>query len=80
MVPCVPFAGLPYLEEHPALFYGAGGVVGLVLALVFWRYRRQVAGLLGLAWLIGFMVPLLPVFAAPHHLYLPGSAGRCWSC
>ena len=73
MVPCVPFAGLPYLQAHPALFYGLAGGVGLVLFGVCWRCRHQgVAGLLGLAWLIGFMVPLLPVFAAPHHLYLPG--------
>jgi hypothetical protein len=72
LLPCVPIGGLPYFQARPMLFYGGAVLVGLVLAALFWRHRREPAGWLGPAWLVGFMLPLLPVFASPHHLYLPG--------
>jgi hypothetical protein len=72
LAPSVPFAGLEYLRERPLTFYGLTiGVVAL-LVLVYWRCGWRKPGLLGLAWLMGFMLPVLPVFASPHHLYLPG--------
>ncbi len=79
MVPCVPIAGLPYLREQPLFLYGGAAAIIAVLLLVFagaCRRRERdgvsVAGVLGVAWLIAFTAPLLPVFEAPHHLYLPG--------
>lgn len=72
LIPCVPIGGLAYFEARPFLFYGlSAGVVALSVAVWVWN-RRQLSGLLGPAWLVGFMVPVLPVFASPHHLYLPG--------
>ena len=72
LIPCVPIAGLPYLREHAVAFYGLAAGVGLLVIGVCVRYFRRPPGLVGPAWLIGFMVPSLPVFASPHHLYLPG--------
>lgn len=72
LVPCVPFAGLAYLRERPLVLYGLTLLVVAVIVLVYWGCRRKRPGLLGPAWLVGFMAPVLPVFAAPHHLYLPG--------
>jgi len=72
LVPCVSLAGLPYLRSHPALFYGLSAGVVLVVAAVCVRFWRRRPGLLGPAWLMAFMAPLLPVFESPHHLYLPG--------
>ncbi|MEW6198889.1 MAG: hypothetical protein AB1601_09525 [Planctomycetota bacterium] len=72
LVPCVPVGGLPYFQERPLLFYGlSAGVVALLIGVTL-RCRREPAGLLGPAWLLGFMAPTLPVFVSPHHLYLPG--------
>jgi hypothetical protein len=72
LAPSVPFAGLEYLRERPFVFYGLTlAVLGLLVA-VYWRGWRRPSGLLGLTWLLGFMAPVLPVFASPHHLYLPG--------
>lgn len=80
MVPCVPIAGLPYLRERPLAFYGTAAVVVLLLAAIFVAGVRRrerdgvaVAGVLGVAWLVGFTAPLLPVFESPHHLYLPAA-------
>jgi hypothetical protein len=72
LVPCVPIGGLPYAEAHPLAFYGSASLIAAGLVFLCIWYRRQVAGLLGPAWLFGFMLPVLPVFASPHHLYLPG--------
>ncbi|MFH1747405.1 MAG: hypothetical protein ABIG44_10225 [Planctomycetota bacterium] len=72
LAPCIPFAGMDYLRGQPVLFYSLSALVILiilVLSACFWRRRP---GLLGPAWLLGFMAPLLPVFTSPHHLYLPG--------
>lgn len=72
MIPCVPIGGLPYLQARPLVLYGLAAGVVAILALVLWQHRRRVAGLLGPAWLLGFMLPVLPAFESPHHLYLPG--------
>lgn len=72
LVPCVPVGGLPYFQARPLLFYGLSAAVVALLMVVTIRFRREPAGLLGPAWLLGFMAPTLPVFASPHHLYLPG--------
>jgi hypothetical protein len=71
LAPIVPFAGQDYLRRRPLLLYGlALGAVALIV-LAAGRRQRQKAGLLAPAWLLGFMLPVLPVFASPHHLYLP---------
>ncbi len=72
LIPCVPIAGLPYFQARPAVFYTLGAIVVGLLACVAYRYRRTAAGVLVPVWLAGFMAPTLPVFASPHHLYLPG--------
>lgn len=71
-VPSVPFAGLTYFRGSPLAFYGLSvGVLAIVFALS-WKNRRTPAGILSVAWLFGFMAPVLPAFESPHHLYLPG--------
>jgi hypothetical protein len=72
LVPCVPIGGLPYFQGRPLLFYGLAGAIAVLLVFVGFRYRREPAGALSVAWLVGFMLPVLPVFASPHHLYMPG--------
>lgn len=72
LAPSVPFAGLDYLRGRPLAFYGLSAAVVVLLVAVYARYLRRRPGLLAPAWLLGFMAPVLPVFAAPHHLYLPG--------
>lgn len=73
IVPVVPIAGLPYLRARPWLFYGFAIVALCLVAAVWLRHRSRPAGILGPAWLLGFMAPILPVFSSPHHLYLPGA-------
>jgi hypothetical protein len=70
--PVVPIGGLPYLRTQPVVFYGLAALVLAIVVVFFIRRRDQVSGWLAPAWLFGFLAPLLPVFEAPHHLYLPG--------
>jgi hypothetical protein len=72
LVPCVPIGGLPYLREHALMFYGLTVGALLMLGSVMVLVRRRGVGMLGPAWLLGFIAPVLPAFASPHHLYLPG--------
>lgn len=72
LVPCVPIGGLAYFHERPLVFYGPALLVAGTLAALVVRNRRSVGGLLAPACLVGFMVPVLPAFESPHHLYLPG--------
>lgn len=72
LYPCVPIGGLPYLRERPWMLYLPAVLTLLALMALFWRHRREQAAWLGPAWLFGFMAPVLPAFASPHHLYLPG--------
>jgi len=71
LAPCVPIGGLPYLQARPLMFYGLTALVLALLLVVVLRCRREPAGVLAPAWLLGFMLPVLPVFVSPHHLYLP---------
>ena len=71
-IPVIPIGGIPFLRENALWFYfGAAAVIAL-LAWVVWQRRRDAIGLLGPAWLVLYLFPLLPAFASPHHLYLPG--------
>lgn len=72
LVPCVPFGGLQYLRDIPALFYGASLAILAATAWVAFRPRRRPENMLGLAWFLVFVAPVLPAFESPHHLYLPG--------
>jgi hypothetical protein len=72
LVPCVPIGGLAYFRERPLVFYGLALLVGVALAVLFARNRRDPVGVLAPACLLGFMAPVLPAFESPHHLYLPG--------
>jgi len=72
LIPCIPIGGLPYFQERPLLFYGLAAVALALLLSVTLRFLRRPPGLIVPAWLVGFTAPLLPVFASPHHLYLPG--------
>jgi hypothetical protein len=72
LAPVVPIAGLPYLQSHPALLYVPAVLLAALIAAVWLRGRGEAAGWIGPTWLLGFTLPVLPVFASPHHLYLPG--------
>lgn len=72
LAPIVPFAGLDYLQGRPLAFYGLSAAVLVLLIVVYARRERPQPRWLGPLWLLGFMAPVLPVFASPHHLYLPG--------
>jgi hypothetical protein len=72
LVPCVPIGGLPFCQARPLTFYGLAALVLLALVIICLRWGRGLARVIGPAWLLGFMLPVLPVFASPHHLYLPG--------
>jgi hypothetical protein len=72
LVPCVPIGGMAYFAQRPLVFYGLALLIVAVLLLLIFKHRRRIAGRLGPACLLGFMVPVLPAFESPHHLYLPG--------
>jgi len=76
-VPVLPIAGTDYFRSHPGAFYGtfAGVAVTLLLILSGAHTRRPLLFLL--AWTAVFFVPLLPVFASMHHLYLPSVGAVC---
>jgi hypothetical protein len=72
IVPNVPIGGLPYFRTMPIVFYGLSAAL---LGLLAWNvvgWLRRAPGALGSAWLVFFLLPLLPAFSSPHHLYLPG--------
>lgn len=71
-VPCIPFAGVNYFRQIPLIFYGLTALVLLFIVLAVLSQRRSLGAVLGPAWLGLMMLPVLPVFEAPHHLYLPG--------
>lgn len=80
LVPCVPIGGLAYLRSVPVVFYGMAALMAGSLGLAAWR-RRRVGVALGLVAMLGFMLPVLPAFESPHHLYLPGvGAGLLAGC
>lgn len=72
LVPIIPFGGVRYFREIPAWFYGLTATVLVLPLLCVLLSRRRPAVWLGFAWLLLFMLPVLPAFESPHHLYLPG--------
>jgi len=68
----VPIGGLPYFRARPLVFYGLALLAVILLAVVCVRWWRRGAGALAVVWLGGFLLPVLPAFESPHHLYLPG--------
>lgn len=72
LVPIIPFGGVVYFREIPAWFYGLTAAVLVIPLLCLCFSRRRSAVWLGIAWLFLFMLPVLPAFESPHHLYLPG--------
>lgn len=72
LAPIVPFAGVEYLKANPLPFAALMIVVGGLLLTAWWMGRRCAAVWLAPAWLLLFMLPVLPSFESSHHLYLPG--------
>jgi hypothetical protein len=72
LIPSVPIGGLAYFQARPLLFYGLAIVPVVLVVVAGLRGRQRPLEWLGPAWLVGFMLPILPVFPSPHHLYLPG--------
>lgn len=70
--PLVPITGLNYCRENAWLFYPATGIVVVLMLWIALRARPRVGAVLGPAWVSLFMLPVLPAFESPHHLYLPG--------
>ncbi len=72
--PVVPVGGTEYYAAHPLSFYGTFAAVVIGLALIFGTSPLRRRLVFALAWTAVFQIPLLPVFASMHHLYLPGAA------
>ncbi|MFN0136935.1 MAG: hypothetical protein ACKVS9_12565 [Phycisphaerae bacterium] len=72
IVPVVPFGGLAYFEPRPLLFYGLTVLCMGIMFVAWWANRGTLGAWLGPLALGLLMVPVLPVFESPHHLYLPG--------
>jgi hypothetical protein len=73
-MPIIGFAGLEVLRRQPAGFYGGFAVLaGLWATLLIWLRPPRVVWL-WLALAAVPLVPVLPVFASSHHLYM-ASAG-----
>ncbi|MCG3129052.1 MAG: hypothetical protein CHACPFDD_03961 [Phycisphaerae bacterium] len=70
--PLVPITGLNYCRENAWLFYPATGIIAVLMLWIALRARPRVGAVLGPAWVSLFMLPVLPAFESPHHLYLPG--------
>lgn len=70
-VPIVPIGGVAYLRDIPLVFYGASLALVAFIAVVVYRERRTLRGWIGPVWLVMTMLPVLPAFESPHHLYLP---------
>jgi hypothetical protein len=70
-IPVIPVGGLTFFQGRPAQFYLPFAAVILGWFIVLWIFRRRPGLLLAFGWLLLMMLPLLPVFVSPHHLYLP---------
>lgn len=69
-VPIVGFSGLQTMRANPAAFYGVFAVIaGLCLVAVRWLAVRP-AFVFALCIIVFPLLPVLPVFASSHHLYL----------
>ncbi len=70
-MPIVPLGGLTYFRERPANLYVPFLLIVAVVAVLVWVLRGRRGVLLAPAWIVLMMLPLLPVFSSPHHLYVP---------
>ena len=71
-LPIIPIGGVAYLREHPVFLLTslAFFAVPTLLAVVALRGHRGIR--FGGLWVLLGIGVMLPVFASPHHLYLPG--------
>lgn len=69
-LPVVPGGTSEYAQRTFAFEIGAAVTVAVTFLSV-WLTRRRLI-LLGLAWPAIMLLPLLPLFPSPHHLYLSG--------
>ena len=69
--PVIPIGGLDYLLRHPAFFYGSFTLMLAGLAVVGFELPRRRGLLFAPLWILSCLLPVLPVFASTHHLYLP---------
>lgn len=70
-LPVVPIGSQNYLAGKPIIFYGAFTALLIVGLIVWLAYRRPKSMLWPAVWMGCFLAPVLPVFSASHHLYLP---------
>lgn len=71
LFPVLPIGGMAYLREHVIWFYAAFVVVVAVWGWFLWLTRRRWGLMLAPLWVLLSMLPVMPVFASGHHLYLP---------
>ena len=69
-LPIVGFAGTNLIREHSLPFYASAAVIVAIWALLVWRLPSRRAALFWLAVSVVPLLPVLPVFASAHHLYL----------
>lgn len=69
--PVVPIGGMAYFAARPVAFYGGFALTVLVFTGVWAAYRFRRELLWPVVWIGCLIVPVMPVFASSHHLYLP---------
>jgi hypothetical protein len=74
-LPVIPVGGQAYLAERVFGLYGSFALLVILFLCIWWGYGFRKAWLWPLAWFLCTMLPVLPVFASGHHLYLPGVGG-----
>ena len=77
--PIVGFEGLRSLRDVPGGFYGSFAAIVLAWGSLLWLFRRRRSLRFWLLLAVVPLVPVLPVFASAHHLYL-ASAGMVMAC
>ncbi|MBI4581336.1 MAG: hypothetical protein HY718_16665, partial [Planctomycetes bacterium] len=70
-IPVVPIGGRSYFDERPEIFYKLFVAVLVLLAVIWAVYRFRRAMIWPIVWMACLTAPMMPVFASPHHLYLP---------
>lgn len=74
-VPIIPVAGQEYFQARPLALYGGVALIVAGMLAMWLRAGRPHGWLWPAMWVPLTMLPLLPVFASPHHLYLPAVGG-----
>ncbi len=72
LVPIVPIGSQVYFAQRPEIFYGLFAAVVAATFVVWAAHRFRPALLWPVAWMGCMFLPVMPVFASPHHIYLPG--------